>query len=388
MIHRTLGDRIKSAAGQMPIISITGPRQSGKTTLCRALFPSHFYANLEDPETRAFALNDPKQFLRQGQRAMIIDEAQYAPELFSHLQVIADESGKNGEYILSASQNFLLMEKITQSLAGRIAIFHLLPLSLEELKPTSYSPDNPFDFILNGGYPRIYDQQVDLNVFYPSYIQTYVERDVRQLLNISDLQQFQLFTKICAGRIGQLFNQNAIANDTGLTRPTVKRWFSILQTGFIAYTLPPYFRNFNKRLTKMPKLYFYDTGLACYLLGIRSAEELKTHYAKGALFENFVINEVLKSFYNNGEAQQLYFWRDKTGREIDLLIDTGGKLHPIEIKAGQTISAHFFKSLNYFNKISDNNPALSSIVYSGELNQKRTHGQIVSWDNLTNLILT
>ena len=209
-----------------------------------------------------------------------------------------------------------------------------------------------------------------------------MERDVRQLVNVGDLQQFQLFTRICAGRIGQLFNQSAIANETGLTHPTVKRWLSILQTSFLAFTLPPYFRNFNKRLIKTPKLYFYDTGLACYLLGIRTEEELRTHYAKGALFENFVIAEMMKNFYHKGILQQLYFWRDKTGNEIDLLIDVGGKMYPIEIKSSQTFQSGFFKNLSFFNQISGNDPALASLIYAGDLNQTREKGQIRSWDNL------
>lgn len=313
---------------------------------------------------------------------MIIDEAQYAPELFSYIQADVDETKRNGEYILSGSQNFLFMEKISQSLAGRVAVFHLLPFSLNELRKTSYFPNSPFEYILKGGYPRIYDQQVDLKLFFPSYVQTYVERDVRQLVNVGDLQQFQLFTRICAGRIGQLFNQSAIANEVGLTHPTVKRWLSILQTSFVAYTLPPYFRNFNKQLTKTPKLYFYDTGLACYLLGIRSVEELEIHYAKGALFENFVITEIMKNFYNHGSIQSLYFWRDRTGHEIDLIIDIGGGMYPVEIKAGHTIQPRFFKNLEFFNKISGNDPKLSTVVYAGDLNQKRTKGRIRSWNNL------
>ena len=313
---------------------------------------------------------------------MIIDEAQYAPELFSFLQVRVDKTKRNGEYVISGSQNFLVMEKITQSLAGRVAIFHLLPFSLNELKDTNYFPLNAFEYILKGGYPRIYDQSVELNVFFSSYIQSYVERDVRQLVNIGDLQQFQLFTRICAGRVGQLFNQSAIANQTGLTHPTVKKWMSILQTSFIAYTLPPYFRNFSKRLIKTPKLYFYDTGLACYLLGIRTAKELETHYARGALFENFVISEVMKNKYNRGDHEPLYFWRDKTGHEIDLLIDVGGKMHPIEIKSSYTFHTKYFKNLDFFNKISNNDPNLSTVIHAGSTNQQRSKGQVRSWDNL------
>ncbi|MEM7657458.1 MAG: ATP-binding protein, partial [Bacteroidota bacterium] len=295
MVHRTISEQILQAAKQMPVISITGPRQSGKTTLCKSIFPNHLYMNLEDPEMRSFALEDPKGFLAQTDQEMVIDEAQYAPILFSYIQTIVDEQKKNGAFVLSGSQNFLLMENITQSLAGRVAIFHLLPLSLAELQRSAYSLTDPWEIIFRGGYPRLYDQQVEENLFFPGYIQTYLERDLRQLQQVSSLQQFQLFTRILAGRIGQLFNQSAIANETGLSHPTVKKWLSLLQTSFIAFSLPPYFRNFNKQLIKSPKLYFYDTGLACYLLGIRSAQELANHYAKGALFENFVIVEMLKA---------------------------------------------------------------------------------------------
>lgn len=382
MIERKLAVQIRQVVDQMPVISITGPRQSGKTTLCQQLFPDYFHANLENPDVRAFALEDPRQFLLQGKGGMVIDEVQYAPELFSYLQVRVDQTRRNGEYILSGSQNFLLMEKIAQSLAGRVAIFHLLPFSLDELRDTDYFPRGPYDFILKGGYPRIYDQNVDLNIFFPSYVQTYVERDVRQLINVSDLQQFQLFVRICAGRIGQIFNQSAIANETGLSHPTVRRWLSLLQTSFIAHTLPPYYRNFNKRLTKSPKLYFYDTGLACYLLGIRTVEELETHYAKGALFENFVLVELMKHFYNQGTLQPLYFWRDRTGHEIDLLIDIAGKMHPIEIKSSTTLHSAFFNNLKFFNKISSNDPSLSTVIYAGTANQIRSQGQVRSWDNL------
>lgn len=382
MINRQLTEQIRRAARKMPVISVTGPRQSGKTTLCKGIFPKYFYANLENPETRNFAIEDPRKFLLQGEKGMVIDEVQYAPELFSYIQAKVDETGRNGEYILSGSQNFLLMEKISQSLAGRVAVFHLLPFSLEELKPTSHFTGHLYDYILTGGYPRIYDQQIDLKLFFPSYVQTFVERDVRQLVNVGDLQQFQLFIRICAGRVGQLFNQSAISNEVGLTHSTAKRWLSILQTSFIAYTLPPYFRNFNKRLTKTPKMYFYDTGLACYLLGIRTVEELETHYARGALFENFVINEIMKFFQNRGENQPLYYWRDKTGHEVDLLVDIGGKMYPFEIKSGSTIQSAFFKNLSFFNRIAENDPELSTIIYGGETSQNRSKGNIRSWQNI------
>jgi hypothetical protein len=379
MIQRQLATRIREAAAQMPVVSVTGPRQSGKTTLCRNLFPDYFYANLENPETRTFALEDPRAFLAQGPAGMVIDEAQYAPQLFSYIQTIVDEKKQNGAFILSGSQNFLLMEHITQSLAGRVAVFYLLPFSCGELQAAEFGAESVWELILRGGYPRIYDQGVDLNLFFSSYVQTYVERDLRQLIQVSDLQQFQLFTRLTAGRIGQLFNQSAIATEAGLSHPTVKRWFSLLETSFIAFSLPPYFRNFSKQLVKAPKVYFYDTGLACYLLGIRSASELQTHFARGALFENFVIAEALKGFYNRGIRMPLYFWRDRSGHEIDLLFDVGGKMHPVEIKSGQTIQPDFFQSLAYFAALSGMDPSQTALVYGGELNQKRSQAQVIGW---------
>ncbi|MDX2285911.1 MAG: ATP-binding protein [Bacteroidia bacterium] len=379
MVKRELAAHIRLAAQQMPVISITGPRQSGKTTLCRSLFPDYFYANLENPETRQFALEDPRQFLAQGKDGMVIDEAQYAPLLFSYIQTLVDERKRNGAFILSGSQNFLLMEKITQSLAGRVAVFHLLPFSLRELQASPYPPAQVWELIFRGGYPRIYDQEVKPGLFFPGYLQTYVERDLRQLANIGDLQQFQLFTRLTAGRIGQLFNQSAIANEAGATHSTIKRWFSLLQTSFVACTLPPYYRNFNKQLIKTPKLYFYDTGLACYLLGIRSPEELEVHHARGALFENFIITETLKHQHHQGNQPSLYFWRDRTGHEIDLLIDTGRRLHPVEIKSGQSIQPHFFSNLAFFSELSGGDPSLAALVYAGEERQQRSSGAVCGW---------
>ena len=382
MITRQLTDHIRKVAQQMPVLSITGPRQSGKTTLCRALFPDYLYANLEHPETRAFALEDPKGFLAQREGGMVIDEAQYAPELFSYVQATVDETRRNGEFVLSGSQNFLFMEKISQSLAGRVAIFHLLPFGLQELRDTPYFPERPFQFVLQGGYPRLYDQGVDLEVFFPAYVQTYVERDVRQLVNVGDLQQFQLFVRLCAGRIGQLFNQSALASEVGISQPTVKRWLSLLETSFIAFTLSPYYRDFNKRLTKTPKLYFHDTGLACYLLGIREEAELMTHYARGALFENFAVVELMKQAYHRGQRPQAYFWRDKTGMEIDLILDQGSTMYPYEIKSGQTLQPHFFDHLRYFQQLADVAAEHSTLIYVGDQNQRRSHARVMSWDQV------
>jgi len=382
LINRQLGEKIREIAGKMPVVSITGPRQSGKTTLAKQIFPEYEYANLENPLTRQFARDNPFRFLRQGERGIVIDEAQYLPELFSYIQVHVDETRRNGEIILTGSQNFLLMEKITQSLAGRVAIFNLLPFSVRELTGTPYEHKNAFDYIYQGFFPRIYDQQTPPEVFYPSYIQTYVERDVRQVQSVGDLAAFERFLQLCAGRVGQIFNQSALANETGVSAPTVARWMSVLQTGFVAYLLPPFFRNFNKRITKTPKLYFYDTGLACSLLRIRSAAELDQHFARGALFENFIVNEMMKNALNKGIRPDLYFWADSTGNEIDLVVQQGQRLFPIEIKSADTLRSDFFKNLELFQKLSGTPADDCYLIYQGTENQDRSNGRVRGWRGL------
>lgn len=382
LINRQLGEKIRDIAGKMPVVSITGPRQSGKTTLAKQIFPDYEYANLENPLTRQFVRDNPFRFLQQSERGIVIDEAQHLPELFSYIQVHVDNTRRNGEIILTGSQNFLLMEKITQSLAGRVAIFNLLPFSVRELAGTSYEQKDAFAYIYRGLFPRIYDQQAPPDVFYPSYIQTYVERDVRQVQSIGDLAAFERFLQLCAGRVGQIFNQSALANETGVSAPTIARWMSVLQTGFVTYLLPPFFKNFNKRITKTPKLYFYDTGLACSLLRIRSAAELDQHFARGALFENFIINEVMKNLLNKGVRPDLYFWADSTGNEIDLLVSQGQRLYPLEIKSADTLRPDFFKNLELFQKLSGTAPDDCYLVYQGTENQDRTNGKVRNWQAL------
>jgi len=366
----------------MPVISLTGPRQSGKTTLTRAAFPNHAYVNLENPATRRLALENPVGFLDQFAAGVIIDEAQYAPELFSYIQVRVDERQQNGNYVLTGSQNFLFMEKISQSLAGRVAIFHLLPFSLTELVGTPYAVENPFEYIFRGSFPRVYDQDVPTEIFYPAYIQTYLERDVRQLQNIGDFYAFERFLHLCAGHVGQLMNQSNLANDAGVSHTTIGRWLSVLQTSFITFALPPYFRNFNKRVVKTPKLYFYDTGVACSLLGIRSTAELEQHFARGALFENFVIVETMKQFYHRGLRAPIFFWRDSTGNEVDMLVEVGGQLFPVEIKSSQTLNSAFFKNLQFFNQLSGNAPAQAHLIYAGRENQPHAIAKAHGWADI------
>jgi predicted AAA+ superfamily ATPase len=280
-----------SLTGKYPVLTITGPRQSGKTNLVKQLFPEYTYVNFEDIEQRGFALDDPKGFLDSKGKYIVIDEAQYVPEIFSYIQVYVDNDPER-QYILTGSQNFLLMEKITQSLAGRVAVLNLLPFSIKELKKTEFQKSNWQEYLFIGGYPRIYDKQMNPTEWLLNYITTYVERDVRQLLNIGDLNSFQKFIALCAGRIGQLINFTSVANELSISYHTVQKWLSILETGFITYRLYPHHKNYNKRLVKTPKLYFYDTGLATALLGIRNTERLQTHFLKGELFENMVITEL------------------------------------------------------------------------------------------------
>lgn len=382
LLTRELGIKIRAISEKMPVVSITGPRQSGKTTLAKQIFPDYAYFNLENPLTRQYARENPLRFLEQSGQGMIIDEAQYVPELFSYIQVHVDNTRRNGEIILSGSQNFLLMEKITQSLAGRVAIYHLLPFSIRELAGTTFGGQDAYTYIFNGLFPRIYDQHTPPDVFYPSYIQSYVERDVRQIQAIGDLAAFERFLQLCAGRVGQLFNQSAVANETGVSAPTIARWMSVLQTGFVAYLLPPYFQSFNKRIVKTPKLYFYDTGIACSLLRIRSVAELDQHFARGALFENFIINEIMKNHMNKGVRPDLYFWADSSGYEIDLVVREGVSLHPVEIKSADTLRPEFFKNLNLFQKISGTAPENCYLIYQGTENQNRDNAQVRSWRSL------
>ena len=382
MLNRKLGDKIRESAVKMPIIAITGPRQSGKSTLIQALFPEHSYLNLEDLELRQFAISDPKGFLQSQKGKVILDEVQYVPHLFSYIQVISDRDKVPGQFILSGSQNFQLMESISQSLAGRVSIFNLLPFSLEEIKGSSFEMETYEEYILKGFYPRIYDLDLDPYRWLQDYLRTYVERDVRQLLNIGDLALFRQFLEMCAGRIGQLVNLSEIGNQLGISYQTVGKWLSILETSFICYTLRPYHKNFNKRIVKSPKLYFYDTGLACALLNLRSVDELNRHFAKGALFENLILNEVMKNQLNRDLPSKNYFWNAAGSHEIDLVMEVGGKLIAGEIKSGRTINSNFFNSLTYFQNASGINPEDSYLIYGGDEVQKRSMAQVINWKNL------
>ncbi|WP_298360804.1 ATP-binding protein [Runella sp.] len=380
MIPRALTDKAQLLLTKYPMVSISGPRQSGKTTFSKLFAPDYQYVNVELPDNRIYAHNDPRSFLEQYQNRVILDEVQNVPDLFSYLQVFTDERNRTGEYVLTGSQNFLLMQNITQSLAGRVALLTLLPFSYFEL------PDKPpiEQFMFKGGYPRLIQKEILPEDFFPTYIQTYIERDVRQLIQIQSLSLFQNFLYLMAGRAGQVFNASSIANDLGVNSQTVEAWTSVLEASYIVFRLQPYYRNFNKRITKAPKVYFYDTGLLCYLLGIRAEAELQMHFAKGAIFENLVILEVMKMHYNQGRRPQLYYWRDSNQNEVDLLIQDGMKLHAVEIKSGKTINNDFFKGLTYFKKIAPDTQL--HLVYGGNEYQKRSEATVLGVEQLEDIL--
>ena len=298
VIKRELAAKLKSAVKKFPIVGIVGPRQSGKTTLAKSVFPEYRYVNLEEPDVRQFAQDDPRGFLEIYSARTIIDEVQRVPDLFSYLQAHVDRNKESGQYILTGSQNFSLMEKISQSLAGRISLFNLPPLSYTELIKAKIKFSDYSEYIIKGGYPRVFSKKIKPSDWYPNYIQTYIERDLRNMQNLTDLGTFQIFVKLCAGRVGQTVNLSSLGQDAGISHNTVKQWLSLLQAGFIIFFLPPYFKNFNKRLVKAPKLYFLDTGLATWLLGIENNNQLKQHFALGNLFENWIILEYLKNRFN------------------------------------------------------------------------------------------
>lgn len=379
MIERIAKQELINLSGQYKAVAVTGPRQSGKTTLVKAVFKDKPYVSLENPDTRSFALEDPRGFLSNYPDGAILDEVQRVPTLFNYLQQILDETSHTGHFILTGSNNFLLQESISQSLAGRIAHLNLLGFSLDEL--TSVEKSNPEEFIFKGMYPPLYDKGFEINKWYLNYIHTYIERDVRQIKNVSNLITFERFVKLCAGRVSQLLNMHSLAIEVGVDTKTVSSWLSVLESSFILFRLQPHHANFNKRLVKMPKLYFYDTGLAAALLGISKQEHLKLHPLRGPLFENFILTELLKNRLNKGLPPNLYFWRDNTGHEIDVLAEQDGVLIPIEIKAGKTISTDYFKGLEFWNKLSGQNNGM--VIYGGNQSQIRSNGnQVISWNNI------
>jgi uncharacterized protein len=360
-----------------PIIAVTGPRQSGKTTMLKEQFPEYKYISFEDPDTRAYASKDGRAFLQENDRKVIFDEVQRVPELFSYLQTFVDEKKVMGQFILSGSQNFNLLKSITQSLAGRVAMFKLLPFDFSELDERL--PSNYLEMIIKGAYPAIYDRQIPSKTFYSNYIQTYIERDLSELLAVKDLKLFRTFLKLCAARVGQQLNISHLANDAGISPNTARSWLSILEASYILYLLPPFFKNFNKRLVKSPKMYFYDTGLVCHLLGIRKAESLSINQFKGPLFENLIINEYQKQNYHQNKLEDFYFWRDSNGIEVDLLQSNETAFNAIAIKATSTISNSLFQNLDKLSEIGGDTIAKKILVYGGLENQNRTNYNVRSW---------
>lgn len=398
MIKRTLAATLRRVAKQYPVVTLTGPRQSGKTTLVRATFPKSEYVSLEDPDQRGFAQEDPRGFLSQFSASVILDEAQRVPTLFSYVQTLVDEDDSPGRFILSGSQNFLLLQTISQSLAGRCAIRNLLPFSLSELQARSpinvatlgsalpskrrSGPADVMEAMYRGFYPRIHDKGLDPAEWLRNYYQTYVERDVRDIVNVGDLEAFGRFVRLCAGRTGQLLNLSSLAVDGGITHTTARRWLSLLEASFLVVLLRPHSRNFSKRLIKSPKLHFLDTGLLCYLLRIRSPEELRYHASRGNIFESFVVAELFKNHLHQGKEADLYFWRDSAGHEIDVVLDQGAELIPIEIKSGQTVTREFFKGIEYWRKLAEMPEAPAALVYAGDQSFRRSGVAVYSWSCL------
>jgi predicted AAA+ superfamily ATPase len=386
MIERQITDKLRYLAQKFPIVTLTGPRQSGKSTLLKKCFSDYKYVSLEDTDMRLLASTDPHGFLATYNDRTIIDEAQRVPDLFSYIQTHVDEIGKEGMYILAGSHNFLLMQLISQSLAGRCAILKLLPFSHSEMQIGHILPADVNDEIFTGSYPRIYDKKINPIDYYPPYIQTYVERDVRQLKNIGDLSQFVRFIKLCAGRIGQLLNLSSLAGDCGIAVSTAKAWISLLETSYIVYLLKPDFNNYSKRLVKTPKLYFHDTGLACSLLGIKDASQLTLHYMRGELFENLVINEFIKSAYNSGIIPELTFWRDSTGTEIDLIRRNGSNVEAFEIKSGATFSTDYFKGISKWSALSGTSADNCRVIYNGDKLLRTSKGDVVPWYQIESIL--
>jgi len=368
MIRRHCESLIKQLTAEYPVVAITGPRQSGKTTLARYLFADRDYVSLENPDTRTLAEEDPRGFLARYRDGAVFDEAQRAPELFSYLQQIVDASKAPGRFILTGSQQFGLMPGIAQSLAGRVAMVHLLPFALGErypLRPPK-APTELDEVLFSGLYPPIHDRGLQPSRWYANYMETYVERDVRQMVNVRDLTAFRRFLRLCAGRVGRLVNLSALASDCGITHNTAKAWLSILETSYIVFLLPPHHRNFNKRIIKTPKLYFHDCGLCARLLGIQTPDQLRTHAQRGPLFESFVIGEFMKHRFNSGSLHDFFFWRDRTGNEVDVLVDRGDGLQPVEVKSGQTLNRDFFKGLQKWRALAGEVCVRPSLVYGGD----------------------
>lgn len=379
MLARDASATVTSLALDYPVVAVTGPRQAGKTTLARAAFPRHAYASLENPAQREFAETDPAGFLRTFQAGVILDEVQRCPRLFEWLQGIVDERRDPGRFVLTGSQQFGLLSGITQSLAGRVALVSLLPFAASELRAANLLPPTIDEAMFRGGYPPLFDRPLDPVVWFGNYVQTYLERDVRQLLNVRDLTQFQRFVRLCAGRTGQLLNLSSLGEEVGVSHNTAREWVSVLEASFVLFRLPPYHRNFNKRLVKTPKLYFHDSGLAAWLLGIESPLQLATHPLRGPLFETWVMGEFLKRRWNAGRPSNLFFWRDRSGHEVDLLVESPEGIQAVEIKATATPTADALRGLGHWQALAGGSGPRPCVVYGGDAPQQRSDFDILPW---------
>jgi predicted AAA+ superfamily ATPase len=389
-----MGLILRGVARRFPVVTLTGPRQSGKTKLTREAFLRHAYVSLETPDDRAFASGDPRGFLERYPKSVILDEVQRVPALFSYIQTIVDSEDRPGRYILTGSHNFLLMEHLSQSLAGRAAVLTLLPFSMAELEDRPLlssdtiglgmrSPRPPraplWTRLFAGFYPRIHDEKLHPTEWLASYYRTYVERDVRNILGVGDLETFSRFIRLCAARTGQILNTASLASDTGITHPTVQKWLSVLEGSYLILLLRPHYANYGKRLIKSPKIYFLDTGLLCYLLGIRRPADLEIHSLRGPIFESFVVSELHKNYLHRGESPRLHYWRSSDGHEVDVLIERGEKLVPIEIKSGQTLAGDSFDGLHYWLKLAGKNAGPAALVYGGKECYRRDGVTVYPW---------
>ena len=382
MLARDAEKTLIRLAKSFPVVAITGPRQAGKTTLAKAVFKSKPYVSLENPDEREFAQNDPKRFLARFPNGAVLDEVQRCPSLLSWLQGVVDERGGMGDFVLTGSAQFDLIEGITQTLAGRVGRVELLPLSSRELKAANQLPNSLSQMLIQGGYPALYDRKITTQDWFSNYVATYVERDVRQLISVRNLSQFQTFLKMCASRTGQLINLTSLGADCGISAVTAKQWLSVLETSYIVTLLRPHHSNFGKRLVKTPKIYFLDSGLAAWLMGIRSAETIETHAARGALFESWVVSELYKKRLNAGLPIDLFFWRDNTGNEVDLIVENEKGLQPIEIKSGSTYASDWSQGLKKWQSLAQNSSLEPAILYGGESNFEREGLKVWGWRDI------
>lgn len=382
MIRRDAEDAIHSLLRGFPVVTITGPRQSGKTTLAKAIFPDKPYVSLEEPDVRLTASEDPRSFLGRFPDGAVLDEVQRCPEILSYLQSLVDADGRMGLFILTGSQQFGLLSGVTQSLAGRTAFVELLPFSLHELAQAGKQPPSIEQMLFAGGYPPLYDRDIAVRAWFGAYVTAYIERDVRQVLNIQELETFQRFVRLCAGRTGQLLNYSALAADCGITHNTAKAWLSVLEASYVVFQLRPHHVNFNKRLVKASKLYFYDVGLVSWLLGIQTPEQIETHPLRGSLFETFVVAEWMKSFLNRGERPVFHFWRDSNGVEVDLLVEQGERIMPVEIKAGKTVARDFFSGIEKWMALAGDRVIDPTLVYGGEESYHHKRIRVMGWQTV------